>query len=165
MSYFKIPQIICDRIEKAICRFWWGGNAYTRKIHWKKKDHLLRSKQEGGLGFRNLKNFNEALLAKQIWRLHRTPTSLLAKCLKAKYYPHSDILQANLGHNPSYTWRSIFSTKWIVLKGGCWKIGNSSHVHAWRDNWLPFQNGFRPLPRDNGVSRISHVKDVLGDQP
>jgi len=26
MSCFRIPLNVCDRIERAICRFWWGGN-------------------------------------------------------------------------------------------------------------------------------------------
>jgi hypothetical protein len=44
MSTFLIPQGICDRIERAICRFWWGGNEEKRKIHWKKKRVSLQAK-------------------------------------------------------------------------------------------------------------------------
>jgi len=36
---------------------------------------------------------------------------------------------------------------------------------VWRDNWLPFQNGFRPLTLDNGVSGISKVKELMREQP
>jgi hypothetical protein len=62
---------------------------------------------EGGLGFKCLKDFNLAMLAKQVWRLHTIPNSLISKVFKARYYPNSDILQANIDNTPSYAWRSI----------------------------------------------------------
>lgn len=64
MSVFLIPQGICNRIEHTICRLWWGGNENKRKVHWKKKEDLFKSKTIGGQGFRSLRSFNEALLAK-----------------------------------------------------------------------------------------------------
>lgn len=34
---------------------------------------------DGGLGFRNIRSFIEAFLAKQFWRLHTEPITMLAK--------------------------------------------------------------------------------------
>lgn len=39
-------------------------------------------KNGGGMGFRNLKEFNLPLLAKQCWRLIHDPTLLWARILK-----------------------------------------------------------------------------------
>ena len=64
MSVFLIPHGICDRIERAICRFWWGGNDDKQKIHRKGKESLFKSKLKGSQGFRNMRAFNKALLAK-----------------------------------------------------------------------------------------------------
>ena len=33
MSVFKIPQTLCDDIDRAIARFWWGSAAAQRRIH------------------------------------------------------------------------------------------------------------------------------------
>ena len=33
MSVFKIPQGLCEDIEKAISRFWWGSSDTHRSIH------------------------------------------------------------------------------------------------------------------------------------
>lgn len=51
--------------------------------------------------------FNRGLLAKQVWRIINEPLSLMAQILKARYFKHVDIMDANLGSNPSYIWRSI----------------------------------------------------------
>jgi hypothetical protein len=44
------------------------------------------------LGFRDISAFNEALLAKQGWRLMTNPDSLISKVLKAKYFPKCHFL-------------------------------------------------------------------------
>lgn len=59
-------------------------------------------KSRGGLGFRDFSSFNQALVAKQDWRLIQNPDSLVAKMLKAKYYKQTDFLKARIGSNPSY---------------------------------------------------------------
>jgi hypothetical protein len=164
-SCYRIPHNICDKIESAVCNFWWGGKDGHKKIHWKSKQNLFKSKYDGGLGFRSLSTFNEALLAKQVWRLHSNPNSLIARCLKARYYPQADILQAPIGHRHSYIWRSIHSTKWIIKKGGCWKVGNGQSINIWEDQWLPYQNGFKILTPNPGNSNITLVKDLIVEGP
>uniref|UniRef100_A0A803NVE1 Reverse transcriptase domain-containing protein n=1 Tax=Cannabis sativa TaxID=3483 RepID=A0A803NVE1_CANSA len=57
-----------------------------------------KSKKDGGLGFRSLIHFNQALLAKQAWRIFKQPNSLVAKILEARYYPNSSFLSSALGH-------------------------------------------------------------------
>jgi hypothetical protein len=72
------------------------------RIAWMSWSRLGRSKDRGGLGFRDLEWFNMALLAKQGWRLLQNPDSLAATVLKDKYYPHGEFLEASLGRKPSY---------------------------------------------------------------
>ena len=44
------------------------------------------------MGFKDLRTFNQALLARQAWRLIQFPESLCAQVLRAKYYPDGSIL-------------------------------------------------------------------------
>ena len=53
--------------------------------------------EKGDLGFRDLKTFNLALLAKQGWRLQTNTSSLVYRVLKEMYFPNSDFLGAKLG--------------------------------------------------------------------
>lgn len=64
---------------------------------------------KGGLGFRDFKNFNLALLAKQVWRLIQYPNSLLARVLKGRYFRLSNPIDVNKASNPSYVWRSLMA--------------------------------------------------------
>lgn len=47
-------------------------------IHWKKWEQLGTTKGCGGLGFINLEAFENAMLAKQMWRMLKAPESLVS---------------------------------------------------------------------------------------
>lgn len=89
------------------------------------------------MGFRRLEAFNKALLAKQIWRIMENPGSLVARVLKARYFKHQDVMQANLGSNPSYIWRSFMWSRELLNKGITWRVGNGQQIQTFRDNWIP----------------------------
>lgn len=75
---------------------------------------MCSSKDEGGLGFQNLKAFNLALLAKQGRWLQTNTNSLVPKVFKARYFPNRNYLSAELGNHPLYAWRSILVAQSIV---------------------------------------------------
>lgn len=62
---------------------------------------LYARKDVGGIGFKDLKDFNMALLAKQGWRIFSSPGCLMAKLLKSKYFKNYSFLQADAGGSPS----------------------------------------------------------------
>ncbi|XP_056685502.1 uncharacterized mitochondrial protein AtMg00310-like [Spinacia oleracea] len=124
MSVFKFPSSFCDELRSLVAQFWWGQKQGERKIHWVSCKKLCRPKEEGGLGFRDFKLFNWALLGKQAWRLIQKPGSLLEQLLRARYYPSSSFMAAELGTLPSYTWRGIWEAKWVVRRGMRWRVGN-----------------------------------------
>lgn len=114
MFCFKIPGGICEDIRKKLCKFWWDDTEQAKKTHWLSWSRLCRAKRRGGMGFRDLKAFNSASLARQGWRLIQDPDTLIACLLRAKYHPRSSFLEAQIGYCPSFTWRSIFSASIVV---------------------------------------------------
>ncbi|KAL4362884.1 hypothetical protein GQ457_04G002440 [Hibiscus cannabinus] len=141
MHCFLLPITLCRAMEQIMAKFWWRNNGSNKGIHWTTWAQLTRSKNEGGIGFRNLSQFNVALLAKQCWRLVTQPNCLMAKILKARYYPQTDFLNSSLGSSPWYVWRSLWSAKGLILQGMGWRIGSGHHVNIWRDPWLPGPHG------------------------
>jgi hypothetical protein len=73
-------------------------------VAWEK---LLQPKCQGGLGFRDLCKFNQALLVRQAWRLLQFPDSLCARVLKAKYHPNGELVDTVFLGEASPMWRAI----------------------------------------------------------
>lgn len=136
MSIFSLPETLIDEIHTLMVKFWWGSRDGVKGVYWKNWQSLYLSKSKGELGFRDLKIFNQALLAKQGWRLSLDTSSLLARVLKAKYYPKFDFIGAFRGGNPSFTWRSIWGAKSLLREGRMWGVGNGSEISAWKDSWI-----------------------------
>lgn len=145
MSCFKLPSSICEQINKACAKFWWGSSDSKKKAHWIGWSKLCSSKGRDGLGFRDLRHFNQALLAKISWRILKNPNSLLAKVLRGRYFQDGSFLQASLGSNPSLTWRSILWGRELFKKGIRWKIGNGHHVRIDQDPWISRKGSCVPV--------------------
>lgn len=64
MICFKLPNAICDELNSLVSQVWWGQKREERKMVWISWEKLYTSKDKGGMGFKDLKNFNLALLAK-----------------------------------------------------------------------------------------------------
>lgn len=94
-------------------------------------------KKFGGMGFKRIREFNIALLGKQIWRILTVPQSFVARLLKARYFPSCSILNAGLGRNPSFVWRSILASKNLIGMGSVLKVGNGETINIWDDPWIP----------------------------
>ena len=137
MGVFKLPIFVCNDLTKLIRDFWWGSERGRRKMHWISWDLLVRSKPHGGMGFRDMRIFNQALLARQAWRLIQRPNSLCARVLRAKYYPQGNLVDTVFTGNPSPTWSAISYGVELLKSGLIWRIGDGRLVRIWRDNWLP----------------------------
>ena len=103
---------------------------------------MCTPKVEGGMGFKDIKAFNLTLLAKQGWRISQDMDSLAHRVLKAKYFPDSTFLEAQLGKNPSYTWRSLVAAIGVLKQGLRWNIGNGQRAKIWANRWIPIPNSF-----------------------
>ena len=132
-----------------IQKFWWGYNGEARKVYWVKWERLCEAKEVGGMGFKEIGKFNQALLAKQVWRMIDNPDSLCHKVFKARFFPNCSILEAPEVNGGSYAWKSICSARDVVKRGMVWQIGNGASVSIKEDKWLPnqcYRTVISPLP-------------------
>ncbi|PNT78255.1 hypothetical protein BRADI_1g76105v3 [Brachypodium distachyon] len=106
--------------------------------------------------------FNQALLARQAWRLLQCPDSLCARMLKAKYYPNGNLIDTVFTGNPSSTWSAISYGLELLKKGIIWRVGNGRHIRIWRDNWIPRHMALKVVS-NQGRCRLWWVSDLLDE--
>ncbi|GAU28280.1 hypothetical protein TSUD_256080 [Trifolium subterraneum] len=167
MSMFILPTSLIDDIEKMINAFWWrsgtinNNNNNNKGIHWLSWERLTCPKAHGGLGFRNFEAFNKAMVAKQVWNIIQNPNSLVAKLIKARYFPRSSLFEAPLGYNPSFAWRGMWHARQILSLGCRWRIGSGENIRVMHDPWLRGKvNKWVPSPQPTGLYQLS-VRDLL----
>ncbi|KAL2899398.1 hypothetical protein RDABS01_024480 [Bienertia sinuspersici] len=120
MSTYLIPL---NKISSTILRFNWGGSGQTNPIYWMSWDKLELRKEEGGLGHRNLTSLNKALLFRQVWRIRKSPNTLVSRIIRKKYGgdPLAIARRNTKIRNGSWAVRSMVK----ALKAGCEiKVGN-----------------------------------------
>lgn len=117
MACFLLPKKFCDKLNSYVSKFWWGGDPENKGIHWTSWNRATQSKLQGGLGFRDFKAFNLAMLAKQGWRLTINPHSYWGKFMKGLYFPNSDFLHAPKGRQASGLGLASFNGGIFYSKG------------------------------------------------
>ncbi|XP_074326999.1 uncharacterized protein LOC141664942 [Apium graveolens] len=156
MNLFLIPVNMCEELERKMNAFLWGRGSTGKGVKWMAWKKLCRPKECGGLGVRDLRNFNLAMLAKQGWRLLNETNPLVSAIMKAKYYPQTDLLNTEAGANASYIWRSIMASLRAVKAGTRRKIGNGIDTNVWKMPWIPrLEDGYLTSAMQNYLGHIT----------
>ena len=113
---------------------------------WKSWESLCRSKEKGGLGFKESKLFNQALLAKLTWWVASGRDSICIRALRSKYKVNEDWMDSEPHKNASHLWRAIEKMCSVIKMGACFIMGNSDSIDMWKDPWVPWLEGFTPTP-------------------
>ncbi|KAL6511826.1 hypothetical protein OROGR_021423 [Orobanche gracilis] len=122
-------------------------------------------KSLGGLGFKRLSQFNISLLGKQGWRLLTCPNALFTRVFKAPYFRESGFLEAVLGSDLSYVWRSILDAQGLIANNIGRRIGNGRDTYLWHDPWLLSSDNPRlatPVPAGYGDAAVASL--MIGDR-
>lgn len=81
------------------------------------------AKTDGGLGFRDLYEFNLAFLGKHCWNFLTNSDSLVARVYKARYFPNTSLFEANRGGGVSFIWSGLWQAKEVLKEGYRWIVG------------------------------------------
>ncbi|XP_013624410.1 PREDICTED: uncharacterized protein LOC106330501 [Brassica oleracea var. oleracea] len=165
INCFKLPVELCNEIDGILSRFWWGSTETNRKMSWLSWKRLSKSKQSGGLGFRNLQSFNQALLANQVWKINQRPNSLVYRVLKHRYFKKTTMSKAKRGYQSSYGWQSLLHGRDLLEQGMQYSIG-SGDTTTISDTWLPITPPRAPrlLPYSNPLLSVKTLIDPISNQ-
>lgn len=123
-SYFKVPNSVCSKMDSIIRASWWGHDHGEKKVHLINLDKISQRKKLGGLGIKKFKYMNQCMLNKQYWRICQNPQSLLAKTVKARYFPACSIQEYRAKPHHSWVWRNIIKQEGPFLREGKWRVVN-----------------------------------------
>lgn len=87
-----LPKYVCMDLECMNRDFVWGMRDNGRTRHTTTWDQFCLSRKNGGLGFRNLHDFNKALLMKLDWGLMSNNEALWVNVIHSKYKCGNNVL-------------------------------------------------------------------------
>lgn len=164
MGCFKLPKSLYVRTLNLLFESFGGDTRErTEKFIGLGGINFAILNAKGGLGFKDIENFNLALLGKQVWRLLHNMDSLFYKVFKAKYFPNCSMLGDNVGQKGSYAWQSILKAREVVRLGDAWRIGDEKKVRIRGDKWLPGQQASQVLSPQKHFPSNSRVCALIDE--
>nr|XP_027108781.1 uncharacterized protein LOC113728591 [Coffea arabica] len=146
-----------------MAKFWWGQREDEKKIHWIKWCRMTDIKAEGGLGFRDLQDFNLALLGKQLWRILMQPNLLMSRVMKARYFGRKSIWNIQPKGSDSWCWKSLLSAREVLEEGLRRRVGDGESIKIWEDRWLPGIEDGKIRSQRKDDSKIQRVSELIRD--
>jgi len=142
---FKAPESVYKNIISIQRKFLWGWGRENKPISWVSWVDLCKPKEEGGLGFKDIRKFNSALLAKWRWRFISQEKGKWKEVLDSKYGAELECPHIPVKYQ-SWWWRDIVK---VCREGGGdgwfqeelrWKLGKGDKVRFWEDVWVGESN-------------------------
>ncbi|GMI73525.1 hypothetical protein HRI_001021800 [Hibiscus trionum] len=154
LSIFKMPVAIANKLNSLMANFLWGSSESRKAIHWLKWSGLCQPINCGGLGIRDLRIQNQALLGKWVWNFVTEKDSIWKTILCSKMNCDNKSTAAVNSSNrySSWMWRDIaksFSCKnargMSLVDKLILHLGDGSSIKFWLDHWIgeaPLQHAF-----------------------
>jgi len=145
LSFFKAPASVCNKIKSIQRSFLWAWGRDNRSIPWVSWENICKPCEEGGLGIKDMRKFNFALMAKWKWRLMNEEEGKWKDILKSKYIAISSNTHGQM-KKQSRWWSDLLKIcregegeGWFQ-KALVWKVRSSDSIRLWKDPWVNNNN-------------------------
>nr|KYP32892.1 Putative ribonuclease H protein At1g65750 family [Cajanus cajan] len=127
-----LPKGLCSDLEKSMRRFLWANkDRFQALVGW---DLVTTDKGVGGLGIKDLRLMNLALLGKLIWSMLHDHDKPWVEVLSSKYLKGDSILNAKIPSSSSPAWHSILLALQELRDGFLPKL-NDGRSSLWYKDW------------------------------
>ncbi|CAI9261358.1 unnamed protein product [Lactuca saligna] len=152
-------------IEKLMKNFLWDYDESKKgraKISW---SSICKPVENGGLGLRNLRVWNKAILSKRIWMILSNVDSLWVKWINIHVLKGRSFWDIKEKQDLSWSWRNLIRLRTKFRDHFFTKIGNGANSFMWYDDWHQlgaFSHVLSPRDITNvGFKITDKVKDVI----
>ena len=137
LSLFTIPQYIPDRLERIQRTFLWGSSNDVFKYLLVAWDKVVWPVEIGGLGIRNTRLFNQALLGKWLWRFGKEATHLWRQVIATKYGENSGgwCTRAVRRTHGCELWKNIRKGANNFFSHVGYVAGEGNRIRFWHNPW------------------------------
>lgn len=134
------------------------------KIDW---STVCKPVESEGMGLRNLRVWNKAILSMRMWMIISNCESLWVKWININILKGRSFWDLEKKHDLSWSWRNLVNLRPIFRNHFCTKIGNGANTFMWYDDWHhlgSFSHVLSPREIASAGFRITNkVKDVIVD--
>lgn len=124
--------------SRADCNsFLWKGEAGTSvgaKVSWLQ---VCKPRDEGGLGLKNLSDWNKAHFARLVWMISRGTESLWIAWIHTIMFKGKSFWSVNPDANSLWNWNKLLKVRPLFRPMIKYKVGNGQMIHPWFDSWHP----------------------------
>ncbi|KAL4184649.1 hypothetical protein AMTRI_Chr10g2150 [Amborella trichopoda] len=137
MSLFQIPISVIQHLEKLMRDFLWSREEGSKKIHIVAWDIVCSPKKFWGLGIKNLRTMNLALLGKWWWRFSSPHPLLWKQVIQEKYGPtNGEWIPRAPPHRSSGVWTCISTIRNAFLQRTRYRLGYGYRILCWLETLL-----------------------------
>ncbi|XP_062076415.1 uncharacterized protein LOC133781446 [Humulus lupulus] len=114
MSLFILPQKITAAIDKSCRDFLWGAKGNRSKYHLPAWEKVCLPKKFGGVGFREGKKWNIALMAKFFWAISSKEDNLWVKWVNSIYLKEQSFWSLSVKQDMCWYFKKLLKLREIV---------------------------------------------------
>ncbi|XP_058216962.1 uncharacterized protein LOC131327851 [Rhododendron vialii] len=164
-SIFVIPSKTIKEIESTLMAFLWSSlemKSYAAKVQWY---HVCSPKEEGGLSFRRIKEWNKATMLRHLWAICNKADTLWVKWIHNYIIKGQCFWSMDIPSDASWTMRKVLNLRSLGQSLIKYQVGNGQNTHLWLDNWHPlgplFKRFGESVVYNLGKSLLSKVSFII----
>ncbi|WZZ05910.1 hypothetical protein YC2023_091831 [Brassica napus] len=139
-SSFVLPKACINKINSLCSTFLWKGDVDSRnsaRVAW---ETVTLTKEQGGLGVKDLLTWNKSCCMRLIWMIFFRPDSVWVSWFKEVILKGSSHNYWSTRPSSSFSWlaNKLLKMKNVVYPLIRLQLQNGATARFWYDNWSPF---------------------------